>query len=219
MKFPTNQAVERQMKIFTKILTTLFLCSWTLASTGAELPAGFGGIRVGDAWLDLRDQFKFRNMVALTTPWDRQVNECGYRSVLLATENGELLVTVNDFVVTDVSYVTPIKPGSDLLQVADVVMENYGQPDRASMRDAVGKVTIDRDRVNYITLSYSDPRPVRFMLSGAELWRYQITVDFPHRRWHENKTARCAREKASQVKAEAATEPAASTEKNKGTSD
>jgi len=190
------------------------LSLWALASAGAELPAGFGGIRVGDAWLDLKDQFRFRNLVALTTPWDHQVNECGYRSVLLATENGELLVTVNDFVVTDVSYVTPIKPGSDLLQVADVVMENYGQPDRASMRDAVGKVTIDRDRVNYITLSYSDPRPVRFMLSGAELWRYQITVDFPHRSWHENKTARCAREKASQAKSEMASESAVSVEKN-----
>lgn len=172
-----------------------------------ELPAGFAGIKVGDPFEEVAGQYPLQNLNGLATPWDTYVHECGFRTASLDAENGELLVTFNDFVVTELSYITPIKPDTDLLAVADLVMQNYGQPDRASMRSLFGKVTIDKDEVNFITLSYRAPRRVEFTISGRELWQYRITVRFEQDRWHENNTLRCAREKekaAAQAAADAA---------------
>ncbi len=170
----------------------------------SELPTGFGGINVGDKWEDVADNFELQDLDGLATPWDTYVQECGYRNALLKAEKGELIITFEDFIVTDLSYITPIKPDTDLLTVADLVMQNYGQPDRASMRNIFGKVTIDKDQVNFITLTYGSPRAVEFTISGRDLWEYRIAAHYARKRWHENNTLRCARELEKQA-AKAAT--------------
>jgi hypothetical protein len=169
------------------------------AAQPTELPSGFGGVTVGDTFEQVSARFNLENLDGLATPWDAYLRECGYRTTRVDAEKGELLVTFNDFVVTRLSYITPIKPGTDLLAVADLVMQTYGQPDRASMRSIFGKVTIDKDEVNFITLSYRSPRNVDFTISGRELWEYRITVNFERERWHENNTMRCAREKEKEA--------------------
>ena len=179
------------------LVAGVFLSAFAVSTAdAAELPAGFGGINVGDSWLDVQGRRDYESLADLSSPWGRHVQECGYYSVRLPADKGQLLITVHDFVVTDLSYVTPINEGSDLLAVADLVMNTYGQPDSAAMRNAVGTVSIDKDDVNYITLDYSKgARPVQFNISGRALWRYQIKVRYEHYRWHENRTYRCAREK------------------------
>jgi hypothetical protein len=119
-------------------------------------------------------------------------------TAIIAVEQGKLLLTANDNIVTEVTFITDIKPGSDLTAAADLVIKNYGQPDRASMRDVAGQVTLDRAAVNYVNLVYGRKRRVEFSLSGRELWKYQVSVQFEHYRWHQNKTLRCAREKEQQ---------------------
>lgn len=170
-------------------------------AAAAELPRGFGDISVGDPWSGIESRHEFRALSDVSSAWDQYVHDCGYREVVLEAENGRLMVTVNDFVVTELTFVTAIRPGSDLLAAADEVMQTYGQPDSASMRDLVGAVTIDRDRVNYVTLHYSEPREVRVSLSGEDLWQYQVSVRLAQHRWHENKTLQCARarERAAQA--------------------
>lgn len=179
--------------------TGLMLVFALAAAQPNELPGGFGGITVGDHFDEVSARFSLQPMDGLATSWDTYLYECGYRTARLQAEKGELLITFNDFVVTRLSYITPIKPDTDLLAVADLVMQNYGQPDRASMRSIFGKVTIDKDEVNYITLSYRSPRAVEFTISGRDIWEYRITVDFERDRWHENNTTRCAREKEKEA--------------------
>ena len=167
-----------------------------------ETPAGFGGITIGDKFEDVSAKFPLQNLDGLATPWDTYLYECGYRTARLDAEKGELLITFNDFVVTQLSYITPIKPDTDLLAVADLVMQNYGQPDLASMRSLFGTVTIDKDDVNFITLTYRRPRKVEFTISGEDIWEYRITVTFERSRWHENKTLRCARDLEKEARKE-----------------
>ncbi len=195
------------LRTFILLLASSLACLPARALT--DLPRGFAGIAVGAQWADIESQFDFQDLAPPTTPWDEHVAQCGYRSVLLDTDNGELLLTVNDFVVTDISYTTPIKPDSDLLAVADLVMQSYGQPDSASMRSVTGDVTIDKDKVNFITLAYNRANGVVFAISGRELWQYQISVRLERYRWHENKTLRCARQVAAQAKQEQAANPGA----------
>jgi hypothetical protein len=177
-------------------------------SQQSDLPTGFGGINVGDKWEDVADNFELQDLDSLATPWDTYVQECGYRNALLEAENGKLIITFEDFVVTDLSYITPIKPETNLLTVADLVMQNYGQPDRASMRNIFGRVTIDKDQVNFITLTYGSPRTVEFNISGRDLWEYRIAARYPRKRWHENNTLRCARAREKQAAKTAAAEAA-----------
>ena len=170
----------------------------------SELPTGFGGINLGDSWQDVADSFELQDLDGLATPWDTYVQDCGYRNALLKAENGEVIITFEDFVVVQLGYVTPIKPETNLLTVADLVMQNYGQPDRASMRNIFGKVTIDKDQVNFITLTYGSPRTVEFNISGRGLWEYRIAVHYARKRWHENNTLRCARDREKEAAAAAA---------------
>ena len=44
------------------------------------------------------------------------------------------------------------------------------------MTDLFGQVTIDKVRVNFITLEYDRNDKVAFYISGRELWQYQIRV-------------------------------------------
>lgn len=167
----------------------------TPATALSTLPEGFAGVEVGNPWIDVMTQHDYQDLSPPVTEWDRWVEECGFRSVRMQAEKGELLVTVNDFVVTELSYTTPIKHDSDLFAVADLVMQSYGQPNSASMRNALGQITIDRDSVNYITLEYAGTHGVTFSISGRELWHYQIQVRLERYKWHENQTLRCARAK------------------------
>ena len=182
-----------------RTLTALLLVAFTSAAAQTDLPHGFGGISVGAGWEDIEGRFEFQRLDASSTPLDHYASQCGFRSLTLETQDGELLLTVNDFVVTDIAYVTAIQPDSDLLAVADLVMQNYGQPDRALMRNLLGQVTIDRDEVNFITLEYRNRRAVQFTIAGREQWEYRIRVRFEHHRWHENRTMRCAREKEKEA--------------------
>ncbi|MCA8967296.1 MAG: hypothetical protein KDC48_20615 [Planctomycetes bacterium] len=160
-----------------------------------DLPTGFGGITIGMPWGEVEARFPFEPRDQPVTAWDGFVRECGYRSVRIPAENGELLVEADDFTVTSVSYVSPIQPGSDLLAVADLVLRSYGQPDRATQRDALGQVTLDRAAVQYVTLEYGDPQPVVFTVAGGALWQYQVQVRSGQERWHMNRMLRCARDR------------------------
>ncbi len=164
------------------------------------LPQGFGGINIGAPWLDVRDQQPGEEVSQITTRMDGFAQTCGYTVVRIDAGVGELLVTVHDFVITSLSFVSPLRQDSGVMEVADTVLKTYGQPASASMRDVLGQVTIDRDRVNFVTLSYHSPNPVEFTVSGRELWQYRISVDFQHSRWHQNKTYRCARQMEKQDK-------------------
>jgi hypothetical protein len=127
---------------------------------------------------------------------ERLSQECGYKTVPLTTGTGELLVTVNDSVVTKLSYATPLKRESDLMAIVDFVMKTYRQPKADTIRDAVGKATLSRTRVTHIHLEYDADNPDTFFMSGPAVWQYQITVRYRQHRWHQNKTARCARTRA-----------------------
>ena len=165
------------------------------ASQAETLPSGFGGINVGMAWSDVEAGFRYEYRDQPVTVWDEHVRTCGYRSVSVAAQSGELLVEAEDFTVTSVSYVSPIESGSDLLAVADLVLASYGQPERATQRDILGNVTLDRAAVQFITLEYLDPQPVLFSVAGAGLWQYQVQVSYQHQRWHLNRMMRCARDR------------------------
>ena len=135
----------------------------------AQLPIGFGPIAVGQPWIEIEGKFPYQDMSDASTLPERLSQECGYKQVSMTTDKGYLLVTTNDFVVTELSLITPINPGSDLMAVADLVMQTYGQPKSAAMRTALGQATIDRQRVNYIELKYDSEHPVTFYVSGANL--------------------------------------------------
>lgn len=193
-------------------LLALLLLAPALVTAQSELPTGFGGIDIGSPWSSVEEQHDFELLDGRSAPFDEYAHECGYRTALLVTDKGELLVTANDFVVTELSYIAAIQPDSDLLAVADLVMQNYGQPDRASMRNPFGRVTIDREQVSFISLEYSQPRPVEFTVSGQGIWQYRIRVVHEQLRWHQNKMLRCARgmeKSARQAAAAASAEPAA----------
>ena len=65
-----------------------------------------------------------------------------------------------------------------------------------TVNDAVGKATLSRTRVTHIHLEYDADNPDTFFMSGPAVWQYQITVRYRQHRWHQNKTARCARTRA-----------------------
>ena len=78
-------------------------------------------------------------------------------------------MTVNDYVVTQISFATSIRPGSDLMQVARLVEKNFVPPERREMRTLFGKETDDPADANFITLFYRTPRPLDISISGRAL--------------------------------------------------
>lgn len=165
-------------------------------SASAEpLPDGFGGISVDMPWSAVESGFQVAPLDQPVTGWDTHVRDCGYRAVRIAADSGELLVQADDFTVTAVSFVSPLTPGSDLLEVAELVLQSYGQPERATQRDALGQVTLDRAAVRYVTLEYEDPRPVEFSIAGAGVWEYRVQVRSEQARYHLNRMLRCARDR------------------------
>ena len=146
---------------------SLFFTLKTAAAT-TPLPKGFAGIEVGHSWGEVKGLYPFEDLATPTSIWGKFVAQCGYRTMLANLEKGQLMVTVNDHVVTDVSYTTAIEPHADLFEVADLVIESYGQPSAAVMRDLFGQVTIDKDRVNFITLEYDRRDQIVFYISGRD---------------------------------------------------
>ena len=159
----------------------------------SALPTGFGGINLGDNWTEIQSQHNYQTLDEMTDSWDDHIRACGYETVLIETEKGELLVTVQNFVVISLSFSTAIQPGSDLLQVADLVMQTYGQPDRAAMRNLFGRIKIGKEDVNFVLLEYHQPQRVEFTISGRGLWRYQIQLRHQQFRWHQSESRNCAR--------------------------
>lgn len=186
-----------------KLITTVALLLVALPGIAAELPTGFGPLTVGQPWIEIEGNFPYRDLSDASSLPERLAQECGFKHVSMQTESGTLLVTTNDFVVTEIALVAALEPDSDLMQVADLVMQTYGQPKSAAMRTALGQATIDRGRVNYIELVYDAEHPVTFHVSGATLWEYQISIRFKASRWHQNKTDRCARERQKTIEAQA----------------
>ena len=164
-----------------------------------KLPTGFGGIHIGDPWEQVSTKVSYELIDSLTTPWDRYLNECGYQSVRVYADNAVLLITVNDFVVTELNYEIPIRPGADLMEAAALVEKNYGPPAVRKMRTLFGRETELSSEAEFITLAYRNPHQVEFSISGAKLWRYQITARSPDASWHANKSLLCAREKEKQA--------------------
>lgn len=164
------------------------------------LPTGFGTVNIGAPWDEVSAGFDYKDLSDASTLLERLNQECGYKTALVDSDDGDLLITVNDFVVTDLSYATPLEPNSDLMAVADLVMQTYGQPKSATMRDAIGKATLDRARVSHIELRYDAKNPVTFYISGPAVWQYQINVQYAQKRWHQNKNTRCARQRAKALR-------------------
>lgn len=181
-------------------LMTGALC-FAIAAAGQEkdLPTGFGDIDIGDSWQEVSLNLSYEVIDSLATPWDEYLNQCGYLSLRVSAEQAELLVTVNDSVVTEISFATSIRPGSNLMEVARLVEKNYGPPERREMRTLFGEQTENAAEANFVTLSYRTPHPVDISISGHALWKYQITARSPKADWYANKSLLCAREKEKQA--------------------
>lgn len=167
----------------------------TGAASGADLPTGFGSFALGMPWSEVERVGGYTELTRPTSDWERFVYQCGYRSAQLALEQGRVLLTAQDSIVTELSYVTPIQADSDVMKVAQLVMDSYGQPQRATLRDALGAITIDQARASYVVLEYSGPVDARFVVSGEPMWEYRITIEDSAARRLENRTLRCARER------------------------
>ena len=99
------------------------------------------------------------------------------------------------------SYAARISRGSDLREIADRVIATYGRPSRAEMRDAFGQPSLGAG-VNVVVLEYASEHQVRFTISGTAVWGYVITIRHAERRWFENRTLRCARERENAARAD-----------------
>ena len=191
------------MRRFRELLrgASMMVClALSLASHAqTALPMGFGPLALGMHWDDVQANAKVIERTRITSEWERLVYECGYRSAQLASGDARLLVTTETFIITTLSYVTTIETGSNLMQVAQLVIKNYGQPLQATLRDALGTITIDQAQANYVTLEYKGESRVNFVVSGAPIWEYRISVEAADLRRTQNRTIRCARTKEKEL--------------------
>ena len=196
-----RRSTRRQVRDRTRVAVIASALCVAAAANAQEkdLPTGFGGIDIGDSWQQVSADLSYEIIDSLATPWDVFLNQCGYLSIRVSAEKAELLVTVNDFVVTEVSFATSIRPGSDLMQAARLVERNYGPAERREMRTLFGQETDNPADANFITLFYRSPHPVDISISGRALWKYQITARSPKADWYANKSLLCAREKEKQA--------------------
>ncbi|MFT5173499.1 MAG: hypothetical protein ACI8W7_001676 [Gammaproteobacteria bacterium] len=177
------------------------------AHAQTALPTGFGSFTLGMHWDDVQSSTGLVELTRINSAWERLVYDCGYRHAQITTDKGRLLVTVEDFTVTSLSYVTAIQKDSNLMQVAQLIINNYGQPQQATMRDALGAVTIDQSTANYITLEFGGDKPAMFEVSGAPMWEYRISIQNGDLRGTQNRTIRCARKQEKRLKNESAKKP------------
>lgn len=167
----------------------------SLAHAQTPLPTGFGPISLGSSWETVEAAGATTMLTRASGKWEQNMVHCGYRSARLSVDQGSLLVTAQHATVTELSYATPIRAGSDLMQAAALVIETYGQPERATLRDEFGTVTIEQSRARYVVLEYVGPVEARFSISGEPLWEHRIGIADRNRRRLENQTVRCARER------------------------
>ncbi len=167
-------------------------------ATQLPLPRGFGSLNLRMHWDDLQSNRDVIELTRLTSDWERLVYECGYRRAQTSNADARVLITAEDFIVTRLSYVTNIEPGSDLTSVAQTVIDTYGQPQQTSMRDVLGVTTIDSSQATYVTMEFTNEAPTRFVISGDPLWEFRISIDDADMRRAQNRTLRCARAKEKQ---------------------
>lgn len=158
-----------------------------------ELPNGFGKLILGMPWSEAQNTGDFTELTRPTSDWEQHVFDCGYRSARFELTDGSLLVTAQNHAVTALSYATPIERGSSVMKVAARVIETYGQPLRATLRDELGAVTIEQGRARHAQLEYRGSVDATFSVSGDPLWEYRITINDRDTRPSENRTVRCAR--------------------------
>ena len=171
------------------------LAAPALHGAGSELPTGFGPLSLGAPWSDVEAVGGVTELTRPTSDWERLVHACGYRSAMLDVDRGRLLVTAQDSRITKLSYVTSIQEGSNVMDVAKLVMRSYGQPRQATLRDEFGTITLDPTQASYVVLEYDAAVKARFSISAAPLWEYRISVEDGAARRLENLTLRCARER------------------------
>lgn len=172
------------------------------AASAQSLPQALGGIAVGTPWGEVEASHAMSSIERPLSDRDALASLCGYRAARVVTGDGELIVQADDFVVTAVTEITAITPGSDIVAIADTLLATHGQPAHATMRDVQGNMTLERERVRFVALEYDTPRRVLLTVSGEPLWRVQSRVEFEQARWHLNRMTRCVRER------EAGTAPA-----------
>ena len=81
----------------------------TLSHADTTLPTGFGAVTLGMPWNDVQSANKFVELTRITSDWERHVYDCGYRHAQLISDDSRLLVTAENFLVMQLSYVTSIK--------------------------------------------------------------------------------------------------------------
>jgi len=104
-------------------LILMAMAGWVSAAQQNRLPAGFAGINLGDTWDSVDNGRALQDLNTVTSAWERSVSECGYRSALLDTGKGRILITANNFKVTALSFSAAIKPGSNLMAVANQIIK------------------------------------------------------------------------------------------------
>jgi|GEM_PF-3092926 len=178
-----------------RYLILVFSLAAIAPAVGAQkpLPGGFEGINLNDPWDRVESGRDLQNLNTISSDWERWISECGYRSALLKTPKGRLLLSANNFQVTTMSFSAAIKPDSKLMAVANQIIKQYGQPKQATMRDVLGVVTIDPGQVQHVLLHYDAAVLADFSVSGAPLWEYRIVIHSKNEHRVENKTLRCAR--------------------------
>jgi len=186
----------------TRLLCAVAALGLTCAGLGAvshaqqsTLPSGFSSLTLGMSWDDVQSSNELVELTRFTSEWERLVYECGYRRAQLTIDEGRLLVTAENFTITHLSFVTAIDKGSNLNQVAQLIIDSYGQPRQATMRDRLGAITFDQRAANYVTLKFSGESDVEFVVSGNPLWEYRISIEDGNARRAQNRTIRCARTK------------------------
>ena len=197
---------SRQKRTRTVFLSTVAALGMTCAGLGTlshantTLPTGFGAVTLGMSWNDAQSANKFVELTRINSDWERHVYDCGYRHAQLTRDDSRLLVTAEDFMVMQLSYVTSIKKDSNLMQVAKQIIDNYGEPNQATMRDELGAITIEQATANYVTLVFDGATHAKFMVSGTPLWEYRISIEDANLRGAQNRTVRCARAREKQLK-------------------
>jgi len=184
----------------TRLLCAVAALGLTCAGLGtvshaqqSALPTGFGSLTLGMSWDDVQSSGELVELTRFTSEWEHLVYECGYRRAHLTMGKARLLVTAENFTITRLSLVTAIDKGSNLMQVAQLVIDSYGQPRQVTMRDALGAITIDQLAASYITLEFAGESDVEFVVSGNPLWEYRISIEDGNARRAQNRTIRCAR--------------------------
>ncbi len=192
--------MPKQMLLLSTTVFLLVFSPLAFSATAKALPTGFADINLLDPWDSVDNGRSLQDLNTISSDWERFVSECGYRSALHTSPKGKVLITANDFQVTSLSFSASIKPGSNLMAVANQVIAQYGQPKQATMRDSLGTVTIDPNQVQHVHLSYDATIHAEFSVSGAPLWEYRIMIRNKSEHQIENKTLRCARKLSKEAK-------------------